>query len=53
MTKEDENFESSTKFWIWDNTFVEGDVEVRDHCHVTGKYRGAAHRDCNINVGLN
>ena len=25
----------------------------RDHCHVTGSYRGSAHRDCNINVKLN
>ena len=32
---------------------VDGDVKVRDHCHITGKYRGSAHRDFNINVKLN
>ena len=54
MTKEDdENFESSVKCWICDNSFAEGDVKVRDHCRVTGKYGGAARRDCNINVSLN
>ena len=31
----------------------ENDVKVRDHCHITGKYRDSAHRDCNINVKLN
>ncbi|XP_051159269.1 uncharacterized protein LOC127280359 [Leptopilina boulardi] len=23
--------------------------KVRDHCHLTGKYRGAAHESCNLN----
>ena len=38
MTKEDdEDFENSTKCWICDNDYIDGDVEVRDHCCVTGK----------------
>ena len=54
MTKEDhENFENWTKCWICDNDYVDSDVKVRDHCHITGKYGGSAHRDCNINVKVN
>ena len=25
---------------------------VRDHCHITGKYRGSAHNDCNLKLRL-
>ena len=50
MTKEDnEDFENSTKCWIFDNDYIDGDVKVRDHW----KYRGPEHGDCNINVKLN
>ena len=54
MIKEDnEDFENSNKCWICDNDCVDGDVKVRNHCHITGEYRGSAHRDYNINVKLN
>ena len=26
--------------------------KVRDHCHYTGKYRGAAHNNCNLNYKI-
>ena len=35
--KQNDDFENCTKYWMCDN--VGGDVKVRDHCHITGKYR--------------
>jgi len=29
-----------------------GDNRVRDHCHISGKFRGAAHNSCNINYKI-
>ena len=50
MTKEDnEDFENSTKCWICDNCYVDHGVQVKDHCHITRKYKHSAQRDCNIN----
>ena len=28
------------------------DEKVRDHCHITGKFMGSAHWDCNKNFQL-
>ena len=54
MTKnDDEDFKNSTKCWICDYAYLEGDVKLRDNCHITGKYRDSANRNCNINVKLN
>ena len=35
--KDNEDFENSTKCWICDNDYIDGDVKVRDHCHITAK----------------
>ena len=54
MTKEgNEDFENSTKCWICYNDYIDADVKVRDHRHITGKYRVSAQRDFNIYVKLN
>ena len=54
MTKEYyEDFNNSIKCWICDNNYVDNDVKVRYHCHITGKHRGSADRDSNINHKLN
>ena len=49
-TEDNENFKNSTKCWICNNDYTDADVKVRDHYHITGKYRSTAHRDCNINL---
>ena len=50
IKKDNQDFENSTKCWICDKEDLNNDVKVRDRCHITGKYRGSAHRDYNINV---
>ena len=45
----EERFQLGNGCWICNKLFDVGDENVRDHCHVTGKYRGAAHFNCNCN----
>ena len=53
MTEEEEHlFQKSNNCWICKKLIDNDDEKVRDHCHVTGKCRGAAHWDCNINFQL-
>ena len=49
---EEEEFEAATECHICQKYFTEKNVRVRDHCHYTGKYKGAAHNNCNINFRL-
>ena len=50
MTKDEEQFQSSNTCWICEKLI--DDEKVRDHCHITEKFRGAAHWSYNINLQL-
>ena len=50
MTEEEEQFQSSNICWICEKLIE--DEKVRDHCHITGKFRGTAHWSCSINLQL-
>ena len=53
MTEDDEMcFKLMDKCYICGENYIEKDVRVRDHCHITGKFRGSAHRDCNLKLRI-
>ena len=67
MTKENElDFQNSTRCHICEKEYSNRDNfimhkgkmikiknhPVRDHCHITGKYRGSAHNNCNLQLRI-
>ena len=52
MSEEEEQFQLSNVCWICEKLIDHEDEKVRDHCHVTGKFSGAAYWSCNINLQL-
>ena len=53
MSEEEEHsFQQSNSCWICKKIVNDDDEKVRDHCSVTGKFRGAAHWSCNISFQL-
>ena len=53
MSEEEEHlFQQSNSCWICKKLIDNDEEKVRDHCHVTGKFRGAAHETCNLNLQL-
>ena len=54
ITTEEENnlFQQSNSCWVCKKLIDNDEEKVRDYCHVTGKFRGAAHWGCNINFQL-
>ena len=54
MTKKDEKeFQKADKCHICNKQYTNEDIKVRDHCHITGKYRGSAHQECNLKLRVN
>ena len=49
MTKENEEDYRTNNYCRFCEKNIESD-KVRDHFHLTGKFRGPAHRICNVNV---
>ncbi|XP_072743627.1 uncharacterized protein [Anoplolepis gracilipes] len=47
--KEEEEFRNATQCHICEKPFVKDDFRVRNYCHLTGRYRGPAHLNCNLN----
>ena len=51
MTIENENnYQNSQDCWICNEKLDKN--KVRDHCHITGKYRRAAHSQCNLKLKI-
>ena len=54
MTKDDEKkFQKAEECHICNKKYTDEDTQVRDHCHITGKYRGSAHQECNLKLRVN
>ncbi|XP_067216947.1 uncharacterized protein [Linepithema humile] len=47
--EESEKFRSTATCHVCEKPFTPDDTRVRDHCHLTGRYRGPAHSSCNLN----
>ena len=53
MTRENENKnQNSMNCWICHQKVINNKDKVRDHCHIIGKYRRAAHKKCNSELRI-
>ena len=34
----------------FEKNYDKENVKVKDRCHISGKYKGSAHEECNINL---
>ena len=53
MTAEEKKlFKAAEECHICGGKYLDTEARVRDHCHITGKYRGSAHQDCNLKLRI-
>ena len=53
MTEDDEQrFRTMDGCHICGEKYTDKDVRVRDHCHITEKFRGSAHQECNLKLRI-
>ncbi|XP_053205601.1 uncharacterized protein LOC128392015 [Panonychus citri] len=52
MTDEDEDDFKKTDYCVICGQYLDLQKRVRDHCHLTGVFRGAAHPECNLQRSL-
>ena len=50
--EENRSYENQKPCNVCKKLFTKDDKNIKDHCHFTGKYRGAAHNKCNMNYKI-
>ena len=45
-------FKTMDRCQICGEKYTDKDVCIRDHCHITGKFRGSAHQECNLKLRI-
>ena len=48
----EERYQNSQICWICNEKINHDKDKERDHCHITGKFRGAAHKKCNLKLKI-
>ena len=49
---DEQRFRTMDRCHICGEKYTDKDVRVRDHCHITGKFRGSAHQECNLKLRI-
>ena len=48
--KDKKDYENAKQCYLCQKEFIDTDGKVRDHDHLSGAYRGAAHNSCNLKL---